>query len=132
MYKALVLGSNGLVGKTVTNKFSESNNIKHVIPATRKDANLFSYDETFRLINDVSPDLIVNAAAKVGGIHANNTQRTDFIIENLKINMNLFEAVKNFPQIKIINLGSSCIYPLDAKNPISEDSFLFLSTFKNF
>ena len=124
MYKALVLGSNGLVGKTVTNKFNNSNIISNVIPATRKDANLFSFDETFRLINDTSPDLIVNAAAKVGGIHANNTQRTDFIIENLKINMNLFEAVKNFPKIKIINLGSSCIYPLDAKNPISEDSFL--------
>ena len=124
MYKALVLGSNGLVGKTVTNKFNNSNVIKKVIPATRKDANLFSYNETFSLIQETSPDLIVNAAAKVGGIHANNTQRTDFIIENLKINMNLFEAVKNFPQIKIINLGSSCIYPLDAKNPISEDSFL--------
>ena len=124
MYKALVLGSNGLVGKTVTNKFNNSNVIKKVIPATRKNANLFSYNETFNLIQETSPDLIVNAAAKVGGIHANNTQRTDFIIENLKINMNLFEAVKNFPQIKIINLGSSCIYPLDAKNPISEDSFL--------
>ena len=107
MYKALVLGSNGLVGKTVTNKFNNSNVIKKVIPATRKDANLFSYNETFSLIQETSPDLIVNAAAKVGGIHANNTQRTDFIIENLKINMNLFEAVKNFPQIKIINLGSS-------------------------
>ena len=59
---------------------------------------------------------------KVGGIYANDTKRTEFIIENLKINMNILEACIPFPEIKIINLGSSCIYPLDASNPISEDS----------
>ena len=95
-----------------------------VIGSTRNETNLFSFDETYQLIQDTSPDLIINAAAKVGGIQANNTQRTDFILENLKINMNLLESIKNFPNIKVINLGSSCIYPLDAENPIVEDSFL--------
>ena len=70
------------------------------------------------------PNIIINAAAKVGGIYANDTKRTEFIIENLKINMNILEACIPFPEIKIINLGSSCIYPLDASNPISEDSFM--------
>jgi len=65
---------------------------------------------------------VINAAAKVGGIHANNTQRVDFILENLKINMNILESCIFDNQIKIINLGSSCIYPLEAKNPIHENS----------
>ena len=60
----------------------------------------------------------------VGGIYANNTKRVDFIINNLKINMNILEASISFPEIKIINLGSSCIYPLNAENPIEESSIM--------
>ncbi len=67
---------------------------------------------------------MIIAAARVGGIVANNTKRTEFILENLKINMNLLEACIPYPEIKIINLGSSCIYPLDASDPISEESFM--------
>ncbi len=67
---------------------------------------------------------MINAAAKVGGIMANNTYRTEFIIENLKINLNILESCIDYKNIKIINLGSSCIYPLNAENPISEDSFM--------
>ena len=122
--KVLIFGSNGLVGSSVNRVLNNSNKVSEVFGATRKDANLFSLEETKYLISRVSPDLIVNSAAKVGGIHANNTQRVEFIIENLKINMNIFEACIENSDIKIINLGSSCIYPLNAKNPISEDSFL--------
>ena len=61
---------------------------------------------------------------KVGGIHANNTNRSDFILENLKININLLEACIPNNEIKIINLGSSCIYPLNAQNPIKESYFM--------
>tara|TARA_A100000164_G_C21928927_1_gene784548 strand:- start:820 stop:1623 length:804 start_codon:yes stop_codon:yes gene_type:complete len=85
---------------------------------------LFSYEETFRKINENNPDVIINAAARVGGIYANNSKRTEFILENLKINMNILESVIDKPEIKIINLGSSCIYPLNAKNPIKESSFM--------
>ena len=73
---------------------------------------------------DINPDIIINAAAKVGGILANNTQRTEFILENLKININILESCIDRPQTKIINLGSSCIYPLNAPNPIKESSFM--------
>ena len=55
---------------------------------------------------------------------ANNTYRTEFIIENLKINLNILESCIDYKNIKIINLGSSCIYPLNAENPISEESFM--------
>ena len=122
--KVLIFGSNGLVGSSVNRVLNNSNKVSEVFGATRKDANLFSLEETKSLISRVSPDLIVNSAAKVGGIHANNTQRVEFIIENLKINMNIFEACVGNSDIKIINLGSSCIYPLNADNPISEDSFM--------
>ena len=88
------------------------------------ETNLFSLDETTKTIKDVNPDLIINAAAKVGGILANNTFRTEFILENLKININILEALINFPSIKLINLGSSCIYPLNASIPTAEESLM--------
>ena len=105
-------------------KFKKSNIITEVVESTREDTDLFSLEETKRTIKNTSPDLIINAAAKVGGILANNTFRTEFIIENLKINLNILESCLEYNDVKIINLGSSCIYPLNAKNPISEDSFM--------
>ena len=105
-------------------KFKKSNIITEVVESTREDTDLFSLEETKRTIKNTSPDLIINAAAKVGGILANNTFRTEFIIENLKINLNILESCLEYNDVKIVNLGSSCIYPLNAKNPISEDSFM--------
>ena len=122
--KVLIFGSNGLVGSSVNKILNYSDKVKHVISAKRNDADLFSLDETSDLIKKSSPDVIINAAAKVGGIYANNTKRTEFILENLKINMNILESCIDIPTIKVINLGSSCIYPLNADNPISEDSFM--------
>tara|TARA_A100000164_G_scaffold136435_1_gene121131 strand:- start:3245 stop:4042 length:798 start_codon:yes stop_codon:yes gene_type:complete len=81
-------------------------------------------EETFKTIEETMPDVIVNAAAKVGGIMANNTYRTEFILDNLKININILESIIKYPEIRLINLGSSCIYPLNAENPISEDSLM--------
>jgi GDP-L-fucose synthase len=122
--KVLVLGSGGMVGSSVVNILNNSAYVQKVIPSTRKDTNLFSLSSTKKLIEDVQPDVVVNAAAKVGGIVYNNTKRTDFILENLKINMNLLEASITHKNMMIINLGSSCIYPLNAKNPIKEESFM--------
>ena len=85
---------------------------------------VFLYQETKKLIDDFNPDIIINAAAKVGGILANNTYRVEFLLENLKININILESIISKPHIKVINLGSSCIYPLDAENPIKEDYFM--------
>ena len=122
--KVLIFGSNGLVGKSLTRVLSNSEKISELVTSTRADTNLFSLKETKDRISDVKPSIIINAAAKVGGIHANNTKRTQFILENLKINMNILEACIENSEIKIINLGSSCIYPLNAVNPISENSLL--------
>tara|TARA_B110000914_G_C15469498_1_gene449946 strand:+ start:262 stop:1188 length:927 start_codon:yes stop_codon:yes gene_type:complete len=121
--KVLIFGSNGLVGKSTKKILSEVESYD-VVTSTRNDTNLFSFEETRKKIADEKPAIIVNAAARVGGIYANNTKRTEFIIENLKINMNILESIIENENIKLINLGSSCIYPLDAPNPIKESSFM--------
>lgn len=121
--KILILGGKGLVGSSLTKHFKDINKYE-VISTSRLDADLFNKEETQELISTISPNIIINAAAKVGGIHANNTNRTSFIIDNLKINLNVLESCIKYPAIKIINLGSSCIYPLNAENPIKEEEIM--------
>ncbi len=122
--KVLILGSNGLVGHALVRKLNNKLNEMEIIQSTRKDTNLFNEKETNKLITKTKPHVVINAAAKVGGILANNTNRTEFILDNLKININILESLIKFPDIKLINLGSSCIYPLEAKNPIKESSLM--------
>ena len=122
--KILVFGANGLVGKSVVKTLSNSSKVESVDSSTRKDTDLKNIDEIKNILNIKQPDYIINCAAKVGGIYANNTFRAEFLLENLKINLNLFDALKEYPNVNVVNLGSSCIYPLNAPNPISESSFL--------
>lgn len=122
--KVLVFGASGLVGKSVVNVLSNSKKVEKVIASTRKDADLKNINDIKNAINVNRPDYVINCAAKVGGIYANNTFRAEFLLENLKINLNLFDALKEYQNLKVINLGSSCIYPLNAPNPINENSFL--------
>tara|TARA_Y100000389_G_C17460354_1_gene521241 strand:+ start:1905 stop:2777 length:873 start_codon:yes stop_codon:yes gene_type:complete len=105
-------------------ELNSSGEFTSIIGSNRADTNLFSFEQTKSKIESVMPNIIINAAAKVGGIVANNTYRTEFILENLKINLNILESCLGQNDIKLINLGSSCIYPLHAENPISEDSFM--------
>lgn len=123
MKKILILGSSGLVGSATKEIFNLEDNFK-VLSPLRREVDLFSPLEISKFIDDNEPDWIINCAAKVGGIVANNTYRTEFLIENLKINMNILEACIKRPSINIVNLGSSCIYPLNAANPITENSFM--------
>ena len=95
-----------------------------VVPSNRNSLDLFNFSETSKFISKLRPDVVINAAAKVGGIMANNTDRFDFIMENLKINMNILESLKAFPDTNENNLGSSCIYPLNVENPIKESSIM--------
>ncbi len=121
--KILIFGSKGLVGSSLNRILTKNKNYK-IISSSREDTDLFNTSDTFKKINSVQPDIIINAAARVGGIYANDTYRSQFLIENLKINLNILEACLSNPSIKIINLGSSCIYPLEAQNPISEENFM--------
>ena len=122
--KILIVGANGLVGSSCKNILKNSKHVSELHTSTREDTDLFKLDETKKLIAQTEPDVLIIAAAKVGGIYANNTMRYEFIMQNLKINMNLLEACAVNNKIKIINLGSSCIYPLNAKDPIAEEEFM--------
>lgn len=122
--KVLVFGSNGMVGSSVSRILKKDSYFEKIFTSNRKDTNLFELSDTKKTINKIKPDVIINAAAKVGGIVANNTYKTEFILENLKINMNILESLVPLNDIKLINLGSSCIYPLNSKNPINESSIM--------
>lgn len=122
--KVLILGSNGLVGSSLSRVLAKDGYFNEIFSATRKDADLLDLSETKKLIQETKPNVVINAAAKVGGVLANNSHRSEFLIENIKININLLESVIPFSEIKIINLGSSCIYPLNAENPIKEESIM--------
>ncbi len=121
--KVLILGSNGLVGSSLGRVLSKESSYELLL-ANRTTANLFELNDTKKLIENFQPDVVVNAAAKVGGIIANNTNRTEFILENLKININVLESLIPFPDTKLINLGSSCIYPLGTQVPIVEEALM--------
>ena len=122
--KVLILGSNGLVGSSLKRVLGKNQKITETIASTREDTDLFNLESTKKLIDGCKPDVLINAAAKVGGIYANNTKRVEFILENLKINTNVLESCIPHKNIKIINLGSSCIYPLVVENPIKEESVM--------
>ena len=97
--KILVFGSNGLVGSSIVRNLSSNSNYE-IITSSRKKVNLFDFNQTYDFVQSENPDVVINAAAKVGGIEANNSQRFDFIIDNLKINMNILESIKNKSDIK--------------------------------
>ena len=111
------------MGSALNKRLQEESSDLIILPAARKEADLFSYNDK-KINSDFKPNLIINAAAKVGGILSNNENRMEFILENLKINMNILESVKENNKIKIVNLGSSCIYPLGVENRINETALM--------
>lgn len=121
--KILILGSSGLVGSSLVRTLERTNDYKIYSPK-RSELDLFNFSNVHNYISNLQPNYIINAAARVGGILANNTYRADFILENLKININVLEAIIQNDSINVINLGSSCIYPLNAPNPIKEEYFM--------
>ena len=121
--KLLVLGSQGLVGTAI--KRSEIINQKFIVHySNRAEADLTNKKEVESLFNGVKPNITINCAGKVGGILANNTQRYEFLTENLLINLNLFETLKKYENSLLINLGSSSIYPKNSKFPLKESSLM--------
>ncbi len=95
-----------------------------LLTRTRKELDLTNQAAVDAFIAAEQPTIIVNAAAKVGGIHANSTYPAEFIQENLAINLNLVHSAYRNGVKRFLNLGSSCIYPKEAPQPIREDSLL--------
>lgn len=116
-------GHRGMVGSAVLNHL-QSNGYENVITRTRGELDLINQAQVDSFFAKERPDAVIICAAKVGGILANNTLRADFIYQNLQIASNLIHASSKYNVQKLINLGSSCIYPRDAKIPIVEESLL--------
>ena len=119
----LIAGAGGLVGSSLVKEFTK-NTKEHVVGLFRNDLNLLNRSATFSYIESLKPRIVVDAAAKVGGIGANSNYPVEFLSENLQIQTNLIDACHAASVEKVIFLGSSCIYPRDCKQPIKEEYIL--------
>jgi GDP-L-fucose synthase len=115
----IIAGSTGLVGSALSEVFTGAGH--QVLGLNRSVVNLLDLQKTKLFIEAQKPDLIIDAAAKVGGIAANNLHPVEFLLENLRIQSNLLEAAFSASVDKFIFLGSSCIYPRDCAQPIKEE-----------
>jgi GDP-L-fucose synthase len=121
--KVLVAGANGMVGSAIVRNL-ESKGYTNIIKGTRDDVDFTNQDETERYFCSEEPEYVFIAAAKVGGIMANSKYKADFLTENLQIQTNLIQQSYNFGVKKLLFLGSSCIYPKFATQPITEDQLM--------
>jgi GDP-L-fucose synthase len=118
-----IAGHNGLVGSAVWNHF-ETQGYKRLIGWSSTQLDLRDQDATRKAVLSAKPDVVIMAAAKVGGIMANSTYPVEFLNDNLRIQTNVFEAAHEANVQRLLFLGSSCIYPKFATQPIKENSFL--------
>jgi GDP-L-fucose synthase len=115
----LVLGGTGLVGSAVSRELTRKS-VKHLAVGS-KTVDLTDRKATFEFLRDQKPEIVIDAAALTGGIHANNSKPVDFLSKNLQIQTNLFDASHAINVQRLLFLGSSCIYPRDCQQPIREE-----------
>ena len=121
--KILVAGSKGMVGRAIVRQLKKKKKFE-IIEATRENLNFLIQEEVSNFFSEKQPDIVIIAAAKVGGIQANSNFPAEFIYENLMIECNLIhESFKNNVK-KLLFLGSSCIYPLNSPQPMKESHLL--------
>jgi GDP-L-fucose synthase len=118
-----VAGHNGMVGNAIASNLKKKG-YTNLLLKSRKELNLLNQQEVNAFFEKNKPEYVFLAAAKVGGIVANNTARADFIYENLMIETNIIHAAHKNKVTKLLFLGSSCIYPKFAEQPITESSLL--------
>lgn len=123
MKKLYIAGHRGMVGSALVREAAALGGF-HVITSTRDQLDLCDQSEVFGFLAKEKPEIVIIAAAKVGGIHANSTYPADFIYENLAIASNLIEGSRRAAVPSVLFLGSSCIYPKLAPQPMPEDCLL--------
>lgn len=121
--KIYIAGHRGMVGSAIHKKAVDAG-YKNIVARTINELNLLRQNEVEKFFKEEHPEVVIIAAAKVGGIVANNTYRADFIYENLMIESNLIHAAYENNVEKLIFLGSSCIYPKFAPQPLKEEYLL--------
>ena len=121
--RVLVAGANGMVGSAIVRNL-ESKGYTNIIEGTHDDVDFTNQDETERYFCSEEPEYVFLAAAKVGGIVANKKYPGQFIYDNLMIQSNIINTSYDYGIKKLLFLGSSCIYPKMAKQPITEDQLM--------
>ena len=121
--KIYITGHRGMVGSALVRRL-QAGGYNNIITRTRQELNLLDQAAVHAFLQAESPDYIFIAAAKVGGINANNLYRADFLYENLLIEANLIHGAHLAGVQRLMFLGSSCIYPRDCPQPIREDYLL--------
>jgi GDP-L-fucose synthase len=121
--KIYIAGHRGMVGTAVTSAFKNSG-YENLLLKNYPELDLTRQTDVESFFENEKPDVVINAAGKVGGILANNTYRAEFIYNNLMIESNLIHTSYKFGIEKFINLGSSCIYPKLAAQPLKEEYLL--------
>lgn len=121
--KIYVAGHQGMVGSAIVRRLQQAGYDRLVL-RTREQLDLTQQDGVRRFLADEKPDFIFLAAARVGGVHANNTYRAEFIYQNLMIQTNVIHAAFQAGVQRLLFLGSSCIYPRACPQPIKEEYLL--------
>ncbi len=121
--KIYIAGHNGMVGSAIWRKL-EAEGYSNLIGKRSAELELCNQVAVNAFFESEKPDYVILAAAKVGGIHANNTYKGEFLYQNLMIQNNVIEAAKNTEVKKLLFLGSSCIYPKMSQQPIKEEYLL--------
>jgi GDP-L-fucose synthase len=123
MTRWLVAGASGMVGRAVVRN-AKNRGVSEIIEVTSKSCDLTNLQKTRQLLLETKPDVVIDAAAKVGGIFANSAEPVEFMVNNLQIQINLFSASHEANVKKVVFLSSSCVYPKYAQQPIKESSLL--------
>ena len=121
--RVYIAGHRGLVGSAIVRNL-EAKGFTNIITRTHAELDLTNQADVRRFFEEEKPEYVFLAAAKVGGIHANNTYPADFIYDNLMIQNNVIKAAHDFAVTKLLFLGSTCIYPKMAPQPIREEYLL--------
>jgi GDP-L-fucose synthase len=121
--KIYIAGHRGLVGSALWRHF-EAEGFTNLVGRTSSELDLRDRDATFDFYADERPDVVIDAAARVGGIMANSTYPAEFLSDNLRIQLNVIDGARKHRVPRLLFLGSSCIYPKFAPQPISEESLL--------
>ena len=121
--RILILGGRGMVGSALVRVLRQQGYISVSAP-NRQELDLMSQQDTYTYFEKTKPEYVIDAAAKVGGIHANSTYPADFIFQNITMQNNIFGACFRSKVTRFLFLGSSCIYPKLAPQPIKEEHLL--------